>query len=80
MASDGDPTPANPDLAATTTTALDLTNEHLPTLDGVDLPEMLEVSWRESNGGEESRVLISFFYSLSSSHLSSLCSPLAPPP
>lgn len=40
------PPPLNPDLAtsATTTTDLDLTNEHLPTLNGVDLPETLEVN------------------------------------
>ena len=50
------PTPPtlNPDLApsaatASSATALDLTNEHLPTLDGVELPETLEVRERKEN-------------------------------
>ena len=66
MAADGVAPPAsspptlNPDLLAppsaattSTTTALDLTNEHLPTLDGVELPETLEVRSQKRGRREE---------------------------
>lgn len=50
--------------APATATALDLTNEHLPTLDGVELPETLEVR-RSFQGGRRGGFvfLSSFFFS-----------------
>ena len=38
-----DPDHLAPSATPSATTALDLTNEHLPTLEGVELPETLEV-------------------------------------
>ena len=56
--------PAPPSATSATTTALDLTNEHLPTLDGVELPETLEV--RRSFQGEEQEVSVSVSFVFSS--------------